>query len=391
MRDQVVPFKRRRGTVAAITALLIVVLLGFTALAMDISWLVAAKHQLQVAADNCALSTAYFIANKPLSFDRSEVSSLAESYGHEFMPFNPVENIALRADNVKTGEAVWDAAGKVIAFNPSSTVYDAVRVIVTMSEGQRLPAFFGPVLGWDYYEPTARAVVLLSVRMGALLPFTIHRDYWADQMAAGRDAWKADNLDFAPRRVPNGDGIPELILYPENCGDEILCDPCAGNFGALQINRDNLGLPGFAGQIEAGITRNDLLFELDPQIGDYEVALNTAEWISPDGDGYDFSVGDFKDGSGAPVAEVLLGGDPGMSVGQSMREALRTRIGDIIGVFIHVGCDNGGANGLYHIVQIRYARLLGFKLTSGAKAITIQPTEEEPVLDGGIDVLGLGM
>lgn len=391
MRDQVCHFRRRRGVVAPITALLLVVLLAFAALAMDISWLVAAKHQLQVSADNCALSTAYFIANKPLSRDRSEVSSLAESYGHEFMPFNPVENIVLQADNVKTGQAVWDAAGKVVAFNPNRTVYDAVRVVVTMSEGQRLPAFFGPILGWDYYEPTARAVVLMSVRMGALLPFTIHEDYWDAQMAAGRDDWKADDLEFAPRRVPSGDGIPELVLYPENCGEEIECDPCAGNFGALDINRDSLGLPGFVGQVEVGILRKDLLIELEPQIGQYEVALDTAEWISPAGAGYDFSIGDFNDGSGAPVAEVLLEGDPGMSVGRPLRDALKSRIGDIIGVFIHSGCDNGGSNGLYHIVQIRYARLLGFKLTSGAKAITIQPTEEEPVVDGGIDVLGLGM
>lgn len=380
----------RRGTVATIVALLIVVLLGFAALAIDISWLVGAKHQLQVAVDHCALSTAAFIAAQPMTAPREDVSRLAEQFGHEFMPVNPVERIALIPDNVKTGNAVWKD-GKVVGINPNRSSYDAVRVIVTMSDGQTLPALFGPILGRDHYEPAAKAIALLTARAGALLPFTIHIDDWNAQMARGRDQWKGDDLSLPPKRNANGDGIPEIILYPEHCDDDPSCEPCAGNFGALRINRENLGLPGFAGQIEVGVDRQDLLYELEPQIGEYEIALSTLEWDSSEGNTYGFYVGDFLDGAGEAVEVVFLHGDPGMSIGRDMRDALKIRVGDIVGIFIHIDCLEGGANGTYHIIQIRYARLLGFKFSAGGREILIQPAEQEPTLEAELEVRGLGM
>ncbi len=96
---------RSRAATAVITAFLMIVLLGFTALAVDISWLVGAKRQEQACVDNTALATAHYIANQPLGSDRHEVSLQATDYGFDFMSVNPVEVIALTPDVVEKGVA----------------------------------------------------------------------------------------------------------------------------------------------------------------------------------------------------------------------------------------------------------------------------------------------
>ena len=50
--------RSRRGTVAVITALMLVVLIGFTAFAVDLTWLVSVGTELQAGADNSALAGA---------------------------------------------------------------------------------------------------------------------------------------------------------------------------------------------------------------------------------------------------------------------------------------------------------------------------------------------
>ena len=50
--------RSRRGTVAVVTALMLIVLIGFTAFALDLTWLVSVGTELQAGADNSALAGA---------------------------------------------------------------------------------------------------------------------------------------------------------------------------------------------------------------------------------------------------------------------------------------------------------------------------------------------
>ncbi len=73
-----------------------------------------------------------------------------------------------------------------------------------------------------------------------------------------------------------------------------------------------------------------------------------------------------------------------------MRAALDLRIGTIVGIFIHTQCDFDGANATYAIPEVRYARLLGYRLRTNDKWIIVQPTDEDPSSVIDIEVAGLG-
>lgn len=375
----------RRAVAAVITALLITVLLGFTAIAVDLSWLAAARRQEQTCVDNCALATAHFIANQPLGSDRRIVSAQATNYGIAFMPTNPVERIPLTPDSVETGIALRENGrdSKVVGFVPGDIVYNAVRVFVTMSEdrNQSLPSFFGTILGVEHFEPQAEAIVLLDITAGGMIPFTVYIERWDAYLDPNSDIYqdnpdKWDNWRWNGTSVEKGkDGIPEIVMYPDK---EI---PCNGNFGALNIGIDSQSLPELAQQIQFGVSSEALENEIR---ADYEIELDTYPWVNQDGDPFKFLMGDF-----APSA-VQITGEPGLRVGTPLRDALDLRLGHIVGIFIHTQCVDNGANGTYTIPEIRYARLMGYHLKTNKKWIVVQPAGEDPSSIIDIEVAGLG-
>lgn len=398
---------RRRAVAAVITALLITVLLGFTAIAVDLSWLAAARRQEQTCVDNCALATAHFIANQPLGSDRRIVSAQATQYGIAFMPANPVEHIPLTPDSVETGIAVHEDGpdSKVVGFVPGDIVYDAVRVFVTMSvseeRDQSLPAFFGTILGVDHFEPQAEAIVLLDITAGGMIPFTVHRKRWDaylnPQSPFYQDEWSWDEANGAQHDLV-GDGIPEIVMYPDKG------ITCSGNFGALNVDIDSQSLPEMAQQIQFGVSREALENEIR---ADYDIELDTYLWVDKNGlpyftlegekivddfgDPFKFLMGRFAHPNGNPF-DVQITGEPGLRIGRPMRDALDLRLGQIVGIFIHTQCgpDTDGANSLYTIPEIRYARLMGHQLRTNDMWIVVQPTGEDPSSIIDIEVAGLG-
>ncbi len=383
---------RRRASAAVIAALLITVLLGFTAIAVDLSWLAAARRQEQTCVDNCALATAHFIANQPLGSDRRIVSAQATNYGLAFMPTNPVERIPLTPDSVETGIALHENGrdSKVVGFVPGDIVYDAVRVFVTMSEerDQSLPSFFGTILGVDHFEPQAEAIVLLDITAGGMIPFTVDRDRWNAYLDPNSyvyqdnpDNWDNWRWNGTTAEEGRSDGIPEIVMYPDKEGI-----PCSGNFGALNIDIDSQSLPELAQQIQFGVSGEALENEIR---ADYDIELDTYLWVDQDGDPFEFLMGDFVHHSGVPF-NVQITGEPGLRVGKPLRDALDLRLGHIVGIFIHTDCVMGGANATYTIPEIRYARLMGYDVRTNDMWIVVQPTGEDPSSIIDIEVAGLG-
>lgn len=75
MRNPASTRRRQRGAVAIITALAMVVLVGFAGLALDGGHLYLTKTELQNAADSCALAASYELTGSPIaaeSFTRAE-------------------------------------------------------------------------------------------------------------------------------------------------------------------------------------------------------------------------------------------------------------------------------------------------------------------------------
>ena len=87
---------------------------------------------------------------------------------------------------------------------------------------------------------------------------------------------------------------------------------------------------------------------------------------------------------------VQITGEPGLRVGTPMRAALDLRINTIVGIFIHTQCDYDGSNATYTIPEVRYARLLGYRLRTNDKWIVDQPTDANPNSIIDIEVAGLG-
>ncbi|WP_164844446.1 Tad domain-containing protein [Azoarcus sp. DN11] len=69
MAYQPVPVRTQRGSVAIITALALVVLVGFAGLALDGGHLYQTKTELQNAADACALAASYELSGTPIPAD----------------------------------------------------------------------------------------------------------------------------------------------------------------------------------------------------------------------------------------------------------------------------------------------------------------------------------
>lgn len=395
--------RSRRGTVAVLTALALTVILGMAALAIDMSWLVSARDQLQAGVDNTAMSTAHYIAFQPYpqtNGERTILSGFATTYGVNFMHENPVEAQPLYGSSVQTGNAIW-SGGRVTGFTYSPGDFDAVRVITNMSgNNPELPAFFGFIFGKQSYQPTAGAIALLKPNKGAILPFTVYRPLVSDMFDwTIADGYLDPDLDIVHLEpiiyqdnyswnaaqesvAPGQDGIPEIKIYPSRNNSF-----CSGNFGALNIFVGNEGNPPFEAQIENGVTVAEIESEIqdDGWGGPFNPEMSTYPWPSAAMPTYQFGRATFD--------FIGMTGNPGIG-GNSITASLNQRIGTIVAFFVHEACALNGANGTYTIGELRFARLMDFRLTGNpsARFIAVQPVPLPPnlQLDGWYTVLGMG-
>lgn len=289
----------RRGTVAVIAAIMLVVILGFAALAIDMSWLVSARDQLQAATDNTAVAAARYIVAQgfPDTTElRAQFAAKGVTYGNAFNPKNPVELTPTLPDIVEMGVAMWDGViyqSRVTGLDTAEcaagppgcvpTYYDAVHVKTTMRElgtqDQELPGFFGVIFGRDHYEPVAEAIALLKINGGGLMPFAVRWNVWDIYLDPNTEP-NQDDWSESGARVP--DGIPEIVIYPNKFSSGGGGPACSGNFGTLNIGINNQGLPGLAAQIRYGVS----FAELENELGgmDQVEALLAADdgWIEDD-------------------------------------------------------------------------------------------------------------
>lgn len=265
---------------------------------------------------------------------------------------------------------------------------------------------------------------------GYLLPFGYRWNDWYIQ-ADPNTPPVHDDWSLNGEQMP--DGIPEVWLKPFQAGQF-----CLGSFGALNIGLVNQGFPAFAAQIRYGVTLAQLEEEIGPEglaalgsncgwiaddlqtqapgpgippIPSGQVVVSpSANFIDPTEPvvpGFTLlDIGEGPDEGFYPIATVLsptelelvssltsdqphlwyhlhhpgdsdteVSGNPGLSVGQPMRDALEARLGDIVAILLYDDCEAGGADALYNIICIKYGKLLDFKLTGppSQRRIVVQP------------------
>lgn len=140
--------RQRRGNYAIVLAATLVVMLGFGALAVDVSWMHVVRAQAQDVAD--AASQAAMIAYK-----RTGDTAEAEMAAAGIVARNPIGGEPGQLESLEFG--YWDTAGGVRTFVPAAEGINAVRVSVSRVGSNAVTLFLARVFGRDDFDVRARA------------------------------------------------------------------------------------------------------------------------------------------------------------------------------------------------------------------------------------------
>lgn len=220
--------RQRRGAVAVIVAISLVFILGFAALAVDISALYSAQAELQRTADSAALAAATALSSG--GTDQQEAINLADETAAQ----NAVMRVGVGLDgnsDVEFGRAQAGADGQ-FSFTPANSQIDAVRVTVRRTQGSRggsIAVAFGGLMGIHRQDLTARAAAVLIPRDMALVVDLSGSMAWDSSLlfcnrgdggyANTRDIWAA--LDGPEPSRPYEPGVETATEYAGDMGPTI--------------------------------------------------------------------------------------------------------------------------------------------------------------------------
>lgn len=149
----------RRGAILVWVALAMILLLGFTALAVDVGHVYVVKADLQAAADAAALAGA-----EGLTVGDNEARARAIAYAAKNTANG--SNVTLQASDVELG--LWNPNNRTFSpVNSSSSVKpDAVRVTPKLTQGRGNPVslFFARVFGQETADIGASATAFYRSR-----------------------------------------------------------------------------------------------------------------------------------------------------------------------------------------------------------------------------------
>jgi hypothetical protein len=333
--------RNRRGAVAVLACLLMVVLLGMVAFAVDKGYFANTRTELQRSADSAALAGCWQLVNKgtPVpSIDLTDGIAAAPAVAAQYAQLNTVCNSApsLANRDVVVGY-IADPTQKGVTIGPASgNNYNAVQVTVrrTTDENGQAPSFFGRIFGVQGVDVSATATAALINNFAGfqtptsggmngnaqILPFTLDKQTW----------------------IASSGG--SLNLFPQGTGSP-------GNRGTANIGASNNSTATLCRQIVSGISPEDL--------------AHYPNGLALDENGH-----------------LYLNANPGISAG--CKDALASIIGQTRVVPIFDSVVGNGNNANYEIVGWVGVKILGVNLTGSMKNkyLMVQPTN--CYLSGGI-------
>lgn len=352
----------RRGAVIPMVAVMLPVLLGFAALAVDVGYLQVVKAQLQNAADAASLAGAStYYSDAGIRQDPAELVEIVRSRAKAVALRNPVlgEGIVLEDTDILLGQ--HDFANRTGPLS-SDLPWNAVHVFTRRtneSPNGSVELFFARIFGIQTANVTAQARAVGSDHVKGyhlrrdftFIPFTIHVQRYNELCEGGPDDYGYDS-----NVISGGDGVPEIRLYPWRStelpqADQGMVDG-SGNFGTLTIGLGSQGTVFLEEQIREGITAQELETEFGaPQLIFYD------EEHTPE--------------TGPRI--YYAPGNPGLSSG--FKDTLSARIGEIVGFFLHQGVTYDGTNARFAICGVAFGRIMDVRLTGAPKdrALVIQP------------------
>lgn len=349
---------RRRGAVIVFVMVMLVTLIGFASLTVDVGALYNTRADLQNAADAAALAGASSLAGdtmlrvrmKKLDSAASVTQALTSRAGQvasELSSFG-LKSVILDQDDVKAGWIELTSATSGVESDHPVYQMNAVQVVARRSEGSSngpLTFFFAPIFGKNTTNVSASATAAFDDRVAGydpgaggadLFPITINETTFKNELAKNKDGYEYDaQSDTVSKSI---DDMPELDVYP------LSNNP--GNYGLLNIGVTSNDEPYIANQIENGVTPEDL---------EKTTGKNALSF-------YD------DDGNSTPVK---IPGNTGLKA--ALENAIKSRIGDVVGIPVYSSVSGTGANVKYNITGIRFVRIMAVSLKSGTKYLWVQP------------------
>lgn len=196
-----------RGTVTVIAALLMVVLLGFVAIAVDVGVIYSERAQLQSGADAAAIATAQKCARDaadPLCSTTSELAkSLANQNTHDGM--SNVRAIELNK-TARTAVVYTSAKEPGGASNSVSLFFADILGIPTQEVGARASAVWGSPLKGPAPFPITVSICQVRNTSGVMQLLQLHGKF------------KNESCDYGPSGAPVAGGFGGLKQETGACG-----------------------------------------------------------------------------------------------------------------------------------------------------------------------------
>jgi Flp pilus assembly protein TadG len=152
------PKRTRRGIIAVLSAVLLIIMLAMVAFAVDVGYIGMLETQLQTAADSAALAAA---GSSNLTQDGMRQVAQAFAQYHKVAGRTVMLN---SADDIQFG--TWDPTSKTFSTVQDSQLPTAVKVTVKVdaAHGGNASLFFGRALGRSSVTSQASAVAVCNPR-----------------------------------------------------------------------------------------------------------------------------------------------------------------------------------------------------------------------------------
>ena len=220
----------RRGSSIVLVAISLVVVLGFSALTIDVGLMYNARADLQRTADAAALASADVLRNRYYETDSNTAARLAVVHSVEGNLVLGRQVAVDPATDVVFGRAAYDHHLNAYSFFPTATLPNAVRVTIRHTENSPngpLPLIFARVFGRHTTNVTASAaaamtgardVALVIDLSGSMKHDSYLRFHDVTQINA-RDIWAS--LDGPPPSRPYIPGAEHETEYAFDTGPTI--------------------------------------------------------------------------------------------------------------------------------------------------------------------------
>jgi hypothetical protein len=366
------PKNLREGTILVLAAVMIVMILAFTAFTIDMGYIALTKTQLQSASDASAHAAGIELVQGtgPIPVTAATVQALAEQAAVAVASSHKTgDHLAAYVEpnrDMRFGLLEWNSVTGSWEESWGVGPYNLVEVTVHRDQsvsgnGDRpLTLFFAPILGQRTADlsVTAQAAMIPaagfkvlpgSTLTAGVVPIAIDDGSWNNLMNGL--ASDGDNFSYDPatNAVVNGsDGVPELNIFPDS---DATLPP--GNRGTVDFGSANNSTADLSRQILYGLNDSDLSY---------------------------FPNNEFN----LDNTPIDLNGDPGISAG--IKDELATIIGQprAFPIFSNVtGPGNNatyfsnvtgpGNNATYTIIKFVGATILEVELTGANKRVIVQP------------------